>query len=122
MITKYFAQFDEIINKADFITSSEIQKRKVNNFLGIIVGKIIVKGKTLDILEVIKITDQQLSKKKYKYHFQDSDNSLIFRYDNAPHHREIGTFPHHKHLPGKIIACNAPDLLQILSAINKICE
>jgi len=120
MIPKYFAQFDKIINKADFITSSEIQKRKVNNFLGIIEGKIIIEDKTLDILEVIKITDQQLSKKKYKYHFQDSNNSLVFRYDNAPHHKEIETFPHHKHLPDKIIACNEPDLLQILSAINKM--
>ncbi len=36
MIIKYFAKFDEIINNADFITSSEIQKRKVNDFLGII--------------------------------------------------------------------------------------
>jgi hypothetical protein len=122
MITKYFAQFDKVINKANFITSSEIQKRKVNNFLGIIEGKIIIEDKTLDILEVIKITDQQLSKTKYKYHFQDSDNSLIFRYDNAPHHKEIETFPHHKHLPEKVTACNEPNLLQILSAINKICE
>ena len=23
---------------------------------------------------------------------------LILRYDNAPHHPEVGTFPHHKHL------------------------
>ncbi|OQX77377.1 MAG: hypothetical protein B6D61_07245, partial [Bacteroidetes bacterium 4484_249] len=79
MITKYFAQFDEIINRTDFITSSKIQKRKVNNFLGVIEGKIVIEDKTLEILEVIKIADQQLSRKKYKYHFQNYDNSLIFR-------------------------------------------
>jgi len=64
MIIKYFAKFDEIINNADFITSSEIQKRKVNDFLGIIQGQIIIGDKTLDLLEVIIITDQQLSKKE----------------------------------------------------------
>ncbi len=122
MITEYFVRFDEIISKVDFITGSEIQKRKINDFLGIIEGKIIVEDKTLDILEVIKVTDQQLSRTKYKYHFQNSDNSLIFRYDNAPHHKEIDSFLHHLHLPEKITACNEPDLLQILSAINKICE
>lgn len=121
MILKYFAKFDEIINNVDFITSSMIQKRKVNDFLGIIEGKIIIGEKTLDILEVIVIANQQLSLKKYKYHFQDSDSSLIFRYDNAPHHKEINTFPHHKHLPEKILACNEPNFLQILSMINKIC-
>ena len=53
MITEYFVRFDEIISKVDFITGSEIQKRKINDFLGIIEGKIIVEDKTLDILEVI---------------------------------------------------------------------
>ncbi len=66
MITQYFSHFDKIINKADFITGSEIQKRKVNDFLGIIEGKICIANMVLDILEVIKITDNQLSKKKYK--------------------------------------------------------
>ena len=97
MISKYFKRFDEIINKADFITSSEIRKRKVNNFLGIVEGRITIDDKILEIVEVIKVTDQQLSVTKYKYHFQNADDCLIFRYDNAPHHKEIDTFPHHKH-------------------------
>ncbi len=119
MITKYFSHFDEIINKADFITASEIQKRKINDFFGIIEGKINIDNNVLDILEVIKVTNKQLSKKKYKYHYRNSDNSLIFRYDNAPHHKKIDTFPHHKHLPNKIVSANEPDLLQILSEINE---
>ena len=119
MITKYFAQFDEIINRTDFITSSKIQKRKVNNFLGVIEGKIVIEDKTLEILEVIKIADQQLSRKKYKYHFQNYDNSLIFRFDKAPQYKEIGTFPHHLLLPDKITTCEEPDLLNVLSSIKK---
>ncbi len=27
---------------------------------------------------------------------------LIMRYDNAPHHRKISTYPHHKHLEDKV--------------------
>ncbi|MEW6214001.1 MAG: DUF6516 family protein [Nitrospirota bacterium] len=26
---------------------------------------------------------------KYRYQYMDSMNKLIFRYDNAPHHKEI---------------------------------
>ena len=120
MITKYFIHFDTIINKTDFISGSKIQKRKVNDFLGIIEGEININNKILDILEVIKITNKQLSKKKYKYHFRNSDNSLIFRYDNAPHHKNSETFPHHKHLPDEIVSSEEPNLLQILSEINEI--
>lgn len=35
---------------------------------------------------------------KYAYHLQDGGGKLIFRYDNRPHHPEIETLPHHKHL------------------------
>jgi len=35
---------------------------------------------------------------KYSYHYQDGNGKVIFRYDMAPHHIEIETFPHHKHI------------------------
>ena len=36
--------------------------------------------------------------RKYTFHWQDPDGKLISRWDNAPHFRELATFPHHKHL------------------------
>jgi hypothetical protein len=36
----------------------------------------------------------------YSYHWQDRDGSLRIRWDNAPHHKELCTFPDHKHSPG----------------------
>ena len=35
----------------------------------------------------------------YSYHWQDSENKLLVRWDNAPHHKLIETFPHHMHNP-----------------------
>lgn len=35
----------------------------------------------------------------YSYHWQDSDGSLRIRWDNSPHHRNLCTFPDHKHSP-----------------------
>jgi hypothetical protein len=35
----------------------------------------------------------------YSYHWQDSNGILRIRWDNSPHHRQIRTFPHHKHTP-----------------------
>jgi hypothetical protein len=34
---------------------------------------------------------------KYSYHWQSQIGALLLRWDNAPHHPEIPTFPHHKH-------------------------
>ena len=35
----------------------------------------------------------------YSYHWQDSDGSLRIRWDNSPHHKNLRTFPDHKHSP-----------------------
>jgi hypothetical protein len=35
---------------------------------------------------------------QYSFHLQDSRSRLLFRYDNAPHHRDVPSFPHHKHV------------------------
>jgi hypothetical protein len=34
---------------------------------------------------------------KYRHHWQDAKDALIKRWDNAPHHPAIETFPHHLH-------------------------
>lgn len=120
MITEYFVNFDNINNKVDFISDFKIRKRKLNEFLGIIEGRVIIENNILEIFEVIQLIDNKLTKKKYKYHFQKQDNSLIFRYDNAPHHSDINSFQNNKHLPDKIISSDEPNLLRILSEIKDI--
>ena len=40
-----------------------------------------------------------LKGRRYSYHWVDSNGNLIARWDNAPHHRNIKTYPHHIHLP-----------------------
>jgi hypothetical protein len=35
----------------------------------------------------------------YSYHWQGNDGSLRIRWDNSPHHRNLYTFPDHKHAP-----------------------
>jgi len=34
---------------------------------------------------------------KYSYHWQTRTGEMLLRWDNAPHHPEIPTHPHHKH-------------------------
>ncbi|RLC16038.1 MAG: hypothetical protein DRI57_11875 [Deltaproteobacteria bacterium] len=46
---------------------------------------------------------------RYRYHYMKADGTLIFRYDNVPHHRDIRTFPDHKHCPGRVVESQFPD-------------
>lgn len=58
----------------------------------------------------------------YSYHYQDKDKKLIFRYDNAEHHTEVETYPHHKHIPDSVIPSRSivlQDILNEISAKNK---
>ncbi|MCK4662425.1 MAG: hypothetical protein KAT68_06150 [Bacteroidales bacterium] len=54
----------------------------------------------------------------------NKDKNLIFRYDNAPHHPEIATFPHHKHIientQKTIIESKETNLSKVLEEIQKI--
>jgi hypothetical protein len=42
---------------------------------------------------------------------------VIFRYDNAPHHPEVKTFPHHKHVPTAIVESSEKPLSQVMEEI-----
>jgi hypothetical protein len=36
--------------------------------------------------------------KRYSYYWLAVDNTLLIGWDNAPHHKSMTTFPHHKHV------------------------
>ena len=66
----------------------------------------------------MKIVDDKIVKLKYRYHYEDHEGKMLFRYDNAPHHMEVETFPHHKHTAdGNVVASSEPTLQEILFEI-----
>ncbi len=56
--------------------------------------------------------------KKYSYHWQDADGSLITRWDNSPHYREVALFPHHKHLRNSVVESKERTFKDILKIIR----
>ena len=71
-------------------------------------------GYLLEVRETIAFENNRLSVIAYSYHFQDPDNALIFRYDRAPHHRGLPTFPHHKHIPNAVMPTIKPTIQQVI--------
>ena len=54
-------------------------------------------GSFLEIFEFLQIASGQVEIIKYSFHWQTENRELIKRWDNAPHHPEISTYPHHVH-------------------------
>ncbi len=119
MIDEYFQEIEDYINHSIIVFKSEIEKIKLDDFSGIIKGRLYFQNGTLDFIEVIKLRNNKLrKKKKYKYHFMLNDNSFVFRYDNVPHHPKINTFPLHKHVNDDIVESNEPNFLLIIKEIK----
>ena len=74
----------------------------------------------LEINEAIVLQDNQLEFLDYRYHFQDEQNQLIFRYDSTPHFPNLPNFPHHKHLTDDVIAAEKPKITQVLKEATEI--
>jgi len=52
--------------------------------------------------------------KSCSYYWLHPDETAIMGWDNAPHHREIASFPHHRHLGDRIESSNERNLKDVL--------
>ena len=71
-------------------------------------------GSMLEVNEALIGQEDHIRHLGYRYHFQDVQNKLIFRYDNTPHFPGLQSFPHHKHLPDKVAAFKQPSIFDVI--------
>lgn len=77
-------------------------------------------GSHLDLYEAVSTELGYPVRVHYAYTYV-RDQQHMFRYDNAPHHPEIVTHPHHKHIgPAERLApADQPSLGQVLAEIEE---
>ena len=104
----------DCLNKSKLVKSYEVLDFKTfENGFYIKIKAVIADNTELFIREY---TDEK--ERNYSYHWQDKNQNLILRWDNAPHHNGISTFPHHKHIKGKIKDNFNIDCFSILKEIS----
>jgi uncharacterized protein DUF6516 len=75
----------------------------------------------LVVMERLKrIRQRDFERTVYRFHYQQPNGTLIFRYDNSPHYPQLATFPAHKHVGDVVIAAEPPDLADVLHEIDEI--
>ncbi len=70
---------------------------------------------------VLQIREIRLQGKieAYSYYWLRSDGAIIVGWDNAPHHNEVSTFPHHRHTEKGIEPSQETNLREVLEFIRR---
>jgi hypothetical protein len=121
LITEYFQKIESQIAECVHIIETSLLKDKRSLHIGIIEGELTFADESvLHFIEFVNVKET-VEVYKYSYHYQDRNGNLIFRYDMAPHHREVETFPHHKHIySDKVMGTSAPVLAKVLDEIDDL--
>ena len=77
-------------------------------------------SRLLIVEEVERVSSRDVRRVAYKFHYQRADGTLVFRYDDSPHHPHLSTFPHHRHTGSSVIEAEAPDLADVLREIDAL--
>lgn len=117
MIESYFRQVTEKISEIRWMIRSERVNYKILSAeMGIIKGEIVfVNGSVLTFRERVS---PGIS--KYRFYFMNANKDLIYRWDTAPHYREIRTFPYHLHHPDGVKESEPVNLIQVLESVARL--
>lgn len=81
----------------------------------------LIDGSEVKFMERFRHHADTVAVEKYSFHWQRADGSLISRWDNAPHHPEITSFPNHIHEGDErhVQAHEAVDVFEVLRKIER---
>jgi len=81
---------------------------------GIIGGSITFKDGSIFHFKDVRLGENR----HYRFHYMDESNNLIFRWDTAPHYKDLKTFPYHVHLPDGVMESKRITFIDILDKIE----
>jgi hypothetical protein len=120
-IDDYFASLERGLRQNPLV--SDLQEPFVclasDDFNGLVRGRVFFWDDSfLDLYEVVSTELGYPVRLSYAYAYLQG-GERVFRYDNAPHHPEIITFPHHKHIGrhDRIAPSDQPSMNQVLAEI-----
>jgi len=121
-VTEYFDQLLQQTKESGWVLNEELTFREIDDKEGYIRGTLhIYGGFTLHVAEYIDIKEGYPKRYKYRYQLQDRADTLLARWDNAPHHQEIHTNPFHKHCKdGEIVPSPEMNIPRVLGELDDV--
>jgi hypothetical protein len=106
------------------VTDWKMLREEAQDDLGLFRCRITLRdGSLLELFERFQVVGEKLQITKYRFHWQDAAGRLVKRWDNAAHHPEISTHPHHVHdgNENNVIShgpISAEDILGIIASMS----
>ena len=126
LIEDYFQQIQVLIESSKMVKLFNIEFEKRGIYEGLIRGKIDFQNNSLLHFREFIYVEVSIDRKMYSYQYMNSENKLMFRYDNTEHHRKLNlpTFPDHKHDGSEenVVESDAPFLSDVLHEVAKLLE
>ena len=102
MVEEYLRQIEELLSTSPAVRDVELVRRAVRNtglekVLNYRYRITLADGGFVEMTERVVEVHGMLEMTKYRHHWQAGNGALLKRWDNAPHHPAIDTFPHHLH-------------------------
>jgi len=120
LIDDYFDQLENIINSCGYIQTKIVHKDKRSDYVGYFRADLYFHDDSLLHVREFISTRVGVVKGTYTYHYQDSSNRIIFRYDNTEHFPDLPNFPHHKHTISGPVGTFEPNLQDVIDEIVAI--
>ncbi len=117
VIADYFKSIEQLLNNSKLIVDKAVDFKEFSSEEGMARGRLLfLGGYVLTFMEYI----QGKERPKYRFNLSDGKGDMIFRYDNAAHHREIQTFPHHKHVRTEVKSSGEIGLAEVVAEIEML--
>jgi hypothetical protein len=121
MLKRYLHRLYDTIVSRRYLEVEHLTIDMLSAEQGIIEGRLLFfDSSLLEFDETVLVRHEVIQKLRYAYHYQNGMGELIFRYDNAPHHPSISTYPHHKHVGDGVEPCQPPDLSEVMAEIEQL--
>lgn len=114
----YFLNLQRHVLATAFVATSDLAYQEINVTRCYISGVLHLKnGFQLHVAEFTVVTSS-VTRLKYRYHLQRANGEIVARWDNAPHHPLVTTFPDHKHTgDGQVLPSPKMSLQDVLAEI-----
>ena len=118
----YLAFIESLVRHSGAVDEQLTYFRFAPNEVQIVGVIVFADGSRLEFVEYVVQASGRISRPKYRYHYMRGGRT-VFRYDNAPHHPHLSTFPYHKHdVQGRVLESPPVSLKEVLAEIARLLE
>ncbi len=120
VIAEHFTRIETYFVTSPIIASYTITRQNISFSDGKLRARLtLINQDFLEVFEYVTETGGEIRLRKYSFHWQKQDGTLIKRWDNAPHYPALPNAPHHIHLENQVVQSgDAPS--SVLTILNEI--